>query len=679
MIQAKDVYLELGGKTLFDHLTFMFNKDQRIGLVGRNGSGKSTLLKVIAGLQGLDEGVISIEKKKTIAYLPQEVVLLSDKKALDEAMTVFTKIFELKEERAILDTYFDHTPHEQICQEKLDRYAYVQHELADVDVDSLCAQVKKVLSGLGFTQEYMDKPVTELSVGWRMRLVLAKLLLQNADFYLFDEPTNHLDIVAKEWFLHFLKNSDSGFLLVSHDRYFLDHLCDNIYALENGSGKLYSGNYSSFLTRREEDRALQSAAYVAQQKEIKQKQETIERFRAKASKAKMAKSMMKSLDKMEKVEAVHAGPRAFKLNFGNIQRAGHIALTVKNVSKHFGDRLVFKNSSFELMRGDKAAIVASNGVGKTTMLNLIIGKYELETGSVTLGHNVTWSIFEQDQDKLLNPEKQVLEEVESACTTSEARQRVRMLLGSFLFPGDDVYKKIRVLSGGEKNRVAMVKVLLKEANLLILDEPTNHLDIQSQEVLLDALKQFPGTILFVSHDRTFLNGLATKIFELSPAGVASYEGNYDSFLYQKEQKELGLLNFAKNTNDNKNHEQKHGPKHNHKTGDNSARESKSHGNVSAISDENIEQKTGAPRALGDKLVRIQSSKVLTDKEVYERNKRLRSLENQIEKLEVKLVALNEQAETLEFDPQGLQDNMRRVEEAQGSLARIYDEWEKLQN
>ncbi len=533
MIFGTNVTLMFGDRALFDHITFSWSAGDKVGLIGRNGAGKSTLLKAIAGKLQLDEGAISIEKAKRIAYLPQEVILASELSVLDEAYTSFEELALLSEEQAKIEKQLEEGLPDDTAHDILERYAQIHELLQNYNPEGLLVETKRVLVGLGFSTEKMEAPVSTLSVGWKMRLVLAKLLLSKADFYLFDEPTNHLDIVAKDWFVNFLKESRTGFVLVSHDRYFLDNVCDYMYELERGSGKAYHGNFANYELQKAQEKEILEKAYDQQQREIKQKMVTINRFRASASKAGMAQSMLKQLDKIERIEIEAESPE-IKLNFAHVKKSGKIVLIVKDLSKKFDDKTIFKNVSFELQAGTKAALVAANGVGKSTLLNLICEKYQLETGSVDFGYNVEPAFFEQDQDKVLNHKKTILEEAENACKTATARQKVRAFLGAFLFPGDDVHKKIGVLSGGEKNRVAMVKVLLTDANFLILDEPTNHLDLQSKEILLNALKQFTGTILFVSHDRDFLNNLATTIIELTPEGVRSYQGNYDEFLYRKQ-------------------------------------------------------------------------------------------------------------------------------------------------
>lgn len=535
MIILRNLSLNLGNKVIFNDVSLTIAHDQRIGLVGRNGSGKTTLLKAINGQQGLDYGKVEIEKRKKVAYLPQEVVLTSSRSILNETLSVFEDIVNAKIElHEHEESLIAHKHNAEKSHELIERIAALHTFLAEHNLDQLTLEAKKVLNGLGFKQTQFDQPVTTLSVGWKMRIVLAKLLLQKADFYLFDEPTNHLDILAKDWFLEFLKQAPFGFMLVCHDRYFLDNLCPCIFELDRGRGKLYRGNYSTYLTTKEREREEQAVAYEEQQRMIKHKMEIINKFRAKASKASTAQSMLRALEKVELVEIVPPPPK-IKLSFKHIKQPGKIVLKATNIAHTFDHRDVFKNISFELFRGDRAAIVASNGVGKTTLINLIIGKLRKQHGTIEVGHNVTIATFEQDQEQVLDKTKTIYEEVETICTTPEMRLQIRPLLGAFLFSGDDVDKKVGVLSGGEKNRVAMCKVLMQHANVLILDEPTNHLDIDSKDILLKALQQFPGTILFVSHDHLFLNNLATRILELSPTGIVSYTGNFESYHYQKKQ------------------------------------------------------------------------------------------------------------------------------------------------
>ncbi len=533
IIILKDIVLTYGERDLFAGISADFQEDQKIGIVGRNGAGKSTLLKVIAGQQRLDEGSVVLNKQKKIAFLPQEVVLNSDKTVFDELFLVFERFTQLEEEQQQIEQQMSHKPSD--AEALLDRYQHILDALSHFDRTDSERRAINVLQGLGFTKEAFNTPVNTLSVGWKMRLVLAKLLLEQADFYLFDEPTNHLDIVTKEWFLEFLRNAPFGYLLVSHDRHFLDKACDWIFELSRGNSALYHGNYTNYVALYEARKADQLTAYNLQQKEIARKKDTINRFRASASKAKMAQSMIKQLNKIELITVEPPEPTV-SLSFSSVERAGRVVLTVKDVAYQYGEKKLFQHASCEILRDQKVALIAANGTGKSTLFDLIAGKLPLQTGSITFGHNVHFALFEQDQTKALNQSNTVLEEITIGCP-EKSTQAVRSFLGAFLFIGDDVYKKINMLSGGEKNRVAMVKALLQDANFLLLDEPTNHLDLYAKSVLLQALKQYPGTILFVSHDHQFVQELATDILELTPQGLYYYPGRYEDFLVDKKKKQ----------------------------------------------------------------------------------------------------------------------------------------------
>lgn len=527
MIHLKNLNLKFGDQTVYDDLSLMIQDEDRIALVGRNGSGKSTLLKVIAGQQGIDGGNIVVTKGLNVAYMPQEMLLLSEKTVEDEAFATYETLYKnIEQAQKLEDKITAAGALPQAADVEL--YAQLQHDIAEMDPDAKRLKVNKILAGLHFDERHRKTRVDQLSVGWRMRLVLAKLLLQEADFYLFDEPTNHLDLPTKEWFLNFLKyETNFGFLLVCHDRYFLDNLCNKTLAiLPAGKSKMYAGNYSYYKRLEEEEAIFLEKAYEAQQRDIKQRKETIEKFRASATKAKMAQSMIKQL---EKVEVIQMHQKAKKINFSlpPVERAGQQVLTAKNIAHSF-NRQLFHNVNFIIQRGEKVALIAPNGTGKTTLFNIIAEKLGLQTGYIEKGHNVSSSLFDQDQEKVLDPNLTILEEVTAHCKATE--QKIRTFLGSFLFPKDAAMKKTLVLSGGERNRVAMVKILLSNANFLMLDEPTNHLDIESKEAVLQALQQFEGTLLFVSHDQDFVNNLATRIIELNENGVISYDGNYDAYL-----------------------------------------------------------------------------------------------------------------------------------------------------
>ena len=532
MLILNNIFLAFKDRTLFDNLRIAIDYREKIGLLGRNGSGKSTLLKVIAGQQQLDSGSVTYDKKKKIGYLPQELILHSNKSVFDETMTLFASFLQLQDEAQTIEQELAVNTDHVIAHQLVERYSAIHEQLSHFDAVAANTKANTILRGLGFSEKQYKQSVDSLSVGWKMRVVLAKLLLQEADFYLFDEPTNHLDLPAKEWFLTLLKNASFGYLLVSHDRYFLEKVCEKIIEIERGTATTYKGNFGSYLVQKKEKQERLLAAYTQQQKEITRKQQTIDRFRYKSSKAAMVRSMIKDLDQMERIKIEPTLPNV-SFSFGSVTRAGSVVLTVEKVSHAFDKNLLFKNISCIIMRGKKVALIAPNGMGKTTLFNLIAGKLPLQHGSVTFGHNVTTAYFEQDQTRVMHKDRTVLQEVSDACG-QVPEERIRSFLGSFLFSGGEVQKKICQLSGGEKNRVAMVKVLLQNANMLLLDEPTNHLDLYAKDVLQQALQQYNGTILFVSHDHDFIQHVADTILELTPDGLYIYNGDYESYLYHKQ-------------------------------------------------------------------------------------------------------------------------------------------------
>lgn len=527
MIILRNICLSFGNQLVFDHISETIQESDRIGLFGLNGSGKSTLLKAIAGQQKLDGGTIIYARGKTIAYLPQEVTLLSELSILDETMTSFVQLYQLEQKIKTIETAL---AADQQATQLLETYAELCAQRTQQEPEKKRAAAIQMLTGLGFSEAQLEAPVATLSVGWKMRIVLAKLLLQNADFYLFDEPTNHLDIVAKEWFLQFLENAEFGFMLVCHEKRFLNRLCTHILELERGSAKRYTGDYDDYIMQKTENRARIYAAYEQQQKEVARQQATIARFKA-GTKSRMAQSMERRLSKVERIE-LPPDNRTMGFPLPAVTKSGKVVLIVKNVSYTFGEHTIFRHVSFELERGAKAAIIAPNGVGKTTLLNLISGRLPLQTGSVELGYQVSVALFDQDQTRSLDLKKSVFDNAALAAD-NKSEQTIRGMLGAFLFSGETINKPAGVLSGGERNRLGMVKTLLQDANLLLLDEPTNHLDIPSKDVLLNALQGYTGTILFVSHDHDFVNNLATHIIVLTADGATLYHGTYDEYVYQK--------------------------------------------------------------------------------------------------------------------------------------------------
>jgi ATP-binding cassette subfamily F protein 3 len=531
MIKIHNLTVEFGERALFDNISATILPYEKIGLVGRNGAGKSTLLKIIAGQQSYDSGTIEKSGGCSIAYMPQEVVLTSQDTVLHETLKTNPELYKAYTISKILEQKENHFTADEAAE-----YAHVLEVMQEHDFKNFYARAQEILSGLGFSQTMQQDGVSKLSGGWKMRIVLAQLLLKDADMYLFDEPTNHLDLPTKKWFLEFLQHTKKGYLLVCHDRYFLDKACSKTLEVFMGDLRVYHGNYTFFLEQKETKDADLRKKYLAQQKEIEEKEAVINRFRAKANKARMAQSMMKQLDKIERIE-LPPQPPVMNFHFKLEKTSGKQVLEANSLQFGYNpSNPLFSHISFRLDRGQKAALVAANGVGKTTLFNIIAGKLKQQRGSMNFGHNVEFALFDQDQQHVLTPELTIFEEIQSKTQASD--QEIRGLLGAFLFSGDDVYKKTKVLSGGERNRVAMVKVLLSKANLLLLDEPTNHLDLESKEVLLKAMQSYQGTILFVSHDQDFINHLATDIFELTPNGLHQYAGNYDSFLYHKAQYEI---------------------------------------------------------------------------------------------------------------------------------------------
>lgn len=536
MIQLKNLSLSFGARQILHEVNCIFQTNEHIGVIGRNGAGKSMLLKLIASVIQPNAGEVNIAKGTRIAYLPQEEVLSSELNVYDEAYSAFKDIVQTNEEiRSIEAKLTDGT----FTDEDLEKYAQLQSSASQFNEHEAQKQTYEVLNGLGFTQEAIKKNVSQLSTGWKMRLALAKLLLTDADFYLFDEPTNHLDIVTQQWFLEKLQSLKKGFLIVSHDRAYLEKACTNILEIERGRGTYYRGNLKAYIEQKERQIEIARATRARQEKEIEQKQATVERFRSSASRAKQAQSLIKQIERIDLVEVESPLPTInFKLP--SPQRSGSVVLSFNNLSQSFGSKIIFNGISAEIERGERVALVAANGVGKTTLLNCISGKQKPISGIVNLGHNVKAAIFEQDQAQTLDLDKTIFQELCVSCNNVPEIE-IRKILGSFLFSGDDVHKKIGVLSGGEKNRVAMTKLLLQKANFLILDEPTNHLDLYSKDILCQALKSYEGTILFVSHDYDFVDKLSTRILELTPDKANSYLGTYEEF-YTSKKAELAQKN-----------------------------------------------------------------------------------------------------------------------------------------
>jgi ATP-binding cassette, subfamily F, member 3 len=534
MISISNLSLFFGERVLFDNISLTIKDNDKIGIVGRNGSGKTTLFRLITKEMNADKGSILIPSNKTIGYLQQEIKTMGNNSLIEETLTAFDEILKIKQEISDI---------EKILSERNDfeneDYIHDAQKIADLndiiknhDVSILKGNVEKVLKGLGFQTYEFDKKVNEFSGGWQIRIEIAKLLLKQPDYIFLDEPTNHLDIEAIIWLEDYLKNYAGAVLLISHDQRFLDNVTNRTVEIDNTRLFDYAASYSKYMEIREDRQEKLMAAYKNQQNVIKEHERTIERFMAKATKTKLAQSMQKKLDKIERIEIEEFDTKTMKLVFPPAERSGQIVVKIDNLSKSFGQNQVLKNIDFQLERGDKIAFVGQNGQGKTTLAKIIVDKLEFDTGNFTPGHNVKIGYYAQNQSDLLNPSLTVLETMENNATI-ETRTNIRKLLGAFLFSGEDVEKKVIVLSGGEKARLAIAVMLLRPFNFLVLDEPTNHLDILSKQVLKDALKEYSGTMIIVSHDREFLTSLTSKTLEFNDHKIKTYLGDVNYFLEKR--------------------------------------------------------------------------------------------------------------------------------------------------
>jgi ATP-binding cassette subfamily F protein 3 len=532
MIQLTGAAKRFGHKLLFEQLNWLVAPQDRVGIVGGNGTGKSTLLKILAGIEGLDGGTISRQKGITMGYLPQEGLPLRGRSVFDECLSVFDQLRASEKEMHELAHRMGELDHASAeYQQVAERFHRLESEFVAREGYALEAKVGSVLSGLGFSKEDWKRLTDEFSGGWQMRIALAKLLLEAPDVLLLDEPTNHLDIEARNWLESYLSNYPRAYVLISHDRYFLDVTTKKIIEVWNQRVHFYSGNYEDYLRLKAERRATMEAAYRNQQEKIKQLDAFINRFRYQATKAKQVQSRIKELERMEKVEAPPPEEETIHFTFPQPPASGRIVAEFKNVAKAYGAKEVFTRAQFTIERGDRIALVGVNGAGKSTLIKLLAGIEPLTSGDYRLGHNVALDYFAQDQYKDLDPNARMLDDL-TAVNMRATQTELRNLLGCFLFSGEDVFKPIGVLSGGERNRYALARILMQPANFLLLDEPTNHLDMRAKQVLLDALAEYTGTVVFVSHDRYFLDKLATRVFEVAAGEVRVYPGNYEDYLWR---------------------------------------------------------------------------------------------------------------------------------------------------
>ena len=538
MLSLQNVSVFFGDRTLFKNVSLAVGPHDRIGLVGPNGSGKTTLLRTVAGMRHPDQGGVEKARYVAVGYLPQEGIAASGKTLYKEAETAFSDVLEVGERLSEVQEALSHLPHDHPeYAELIEIMGELQHRFEEMDAYRIKSRIEEVLMGLGFSTADLDRMTEEFSGGWQMRIELAKLLLQEPSVLLLDEPTNHLDLESQQWLESHLKSYDGAVILVSHDRAFLDELTTRTLALEPRGAEEYKGNYSSYVVQSAERRALQERELKNRQKLVEKETEFIERFRYKASKARQVQSRIKRLEKMESLE-VDAVSEQIRFSFPPPPASGRVVLELNNIRKQYGPLTLFSGLECRIERGNRIAVVGVNGAGKSTFARILAGVEPFDAGERTVGHNVSISYYAQHQAEELDLNRTVLEVVDESAQ-GPIRTQLRNILGTFLFHGDDVFKKVSVLSGGEKSRLALAKMLLRPANFLIMDEPTNHLDMQSKEMLQAALSGFEGTLVIVSHDRSFLDPIVNTVYEFSPGGMRSFLGTVSEFIDKKNKERSG--------------------------------------------------------------------------------------------------------------------------------------------
>ncbi|MCG2611130.1 ATP-binding cassette domain-containing protein [Flavobacterium sp. SM15] len=539
MITVNDIAVEFGGTTLFSDITFAINENDKIALMGKNGAGKSTLLKIVAGENRPSRGGISAPSDAVIAYLPQHLLTADDCTVMEETSKAFADVLNMKKEiDEINEQLTIRTDYESDQYMKLiERVSELSEKYYSIEEVNYEAEVEKVLKGLGFEREDFTRSTSEFSGGWRMRIELAKILLKKPDLILLDEPTNHLDMESIQWLEEFLVNQAKAVMVISHDRAFVDNITNRTIEVTMGRIYDYKAKYSDYLVLRQDRRIHQQKAYDEQQKFIADNQAFIERFRGTFSKTEQVQSRVRMLEKLVLVEVDELDTSALKLKFPPSPRSGQYPVVVEELSKSYGDHVVFNNASMVIERGQKVAFVGKNGEGKSTMIKAIMKEIEHDGGKLEIGHNVQVGYFAQNQASLLDGELSIFDTIDQIAV-GDVRTKIKDLLGAFMFKGDDIQKKVKVLSGGEKTRLAMIKLLLEPVNVLILDEPTNHLDMKTKDIIKDALRDFDGTLILVSHDRDFLDGLAEKVFEFGHKRVKEHFEDIKGFLAHKKMESL---------------------------------------------------------------------------------------------------------------------------------------------
>ncbi|WP_372801704.1 ABC-F family ATP-binding cassette domain-containing protein [Lutibacter sp.] len=538
MITVNDISVQFGGTTLFSNVSFSINENDKIALMGKNGAGKSTLLKIIAGVNKPSTGNISAPKETKIAYLPQHLLTKDEATVFEETSKAFAEIFEMKSEidkiNETLTVRTDYESDEYMT--LIERVSELSEKFYAIEEINYEAEVEKVLKGLGFERKDFTRATSEFSGGWRMRIELAKILLQKPDLILLDEPTNHIDIESVQWLEDFLINSAKAVIVISHDRAFVDNITNRTIEVTMGRIYDYKANYTHYLELRKDRREHQQKAYDEQQKMIAENMEFIERFKGTYSKTNQVQSRVRMLEKLQLVEVDEVDSSALRLKFPPAPRSGQYPVVVNELSKNYDQHIVFTNANLVIERGQKVAFVGKNGEGKSTMIKAIMGEIDFE-GSLEVGHNAKIGYFAQNQASLLDEELTVFETIDQIAV-GDIRTKIKDLLGAFMFSGDNTSKKVKVLSGGEKTRLAMIKLLLEPVNVLILDEPTNHLDMRTKDIIKKALKDFDGTLILVSHDRDFLDGLAEKVFEFGNKRVKEHFETITSFMEHKKMESL---------------------------------------------------------------------------------------------------------------------------------------------
>jgi len=651
MIQLSGAGKRFGHKLLFENADWLITPQDRIGLVGANGTGKSTLVKILAGLETLDYGSLTVAKGISAGYLPQDGLTLSGQTVFAECMSVFDELRGMEREMEDLTRRMSEIPHaSQEYSQVAERFHRIEHEFQTREGYAIEAEVGTVLTGLGFRKEDWTRLTDEFSGGWQMRIALAKLLLQKPNLLLLDEPTNHLDLEASNWLEEYLNEYPYAFLLISHDRYFLDVTVKKTVEIWNQKLFFYTGNYDKYLAEKTQRREQLEAAYRNQRERIEQLEMFINRFRYQATKAKQVQSRIKELERMERIE-IPPEEKAIHFSFPQPKASGRIVAEFKDVAKSYGEKQVFGNVNFMIERGDRIALVGVNGAGKSTLIKLLAGTEPLTQGEYNVGHNVKSDYFAQDQYKELDTEARILDDLEKLSPRS-TQTELRSLLGCFLFQADDVFKRIGVLSGGERGRYALLRLLLHPANFLLLDEPTNHLDMRAKDILLEALAGYTGTVVLVSHDRYFIDKLATRIFEIGDGRVEVYPGNYEDYRWRKE----GRVAAVPTLDDV--------PMFSSKDGARSRTQASS---ASAVTPGNGNSPSATDASKGKRLNPIRRKQI---------EDRIHEIEEDIARVEATIGSLEKDMLTF-VSAEQLQRQTQELNTRRGELARLMSEWEEL--